>query len=458
MAAMAVSSSMSTASNVDANNNTANDVETDEQTLIEHAEARGLRAAMESLLEQCGLTEERDQSSFQIFFEEQFVLLTSRFSEPVVRRAVLMTQEENTESDAFTGRLPIHLANDKNAPLHVIQWLLDQDVAKQSILVPDKWGDLPIHTACSRKHAYEVIKLLIEYDVHKTTIHTPDHYGYLPLHYACRYHAPNEVITLLLDSDQTTTTSTMTTTSTADSSSRANMHTTTNITTPTTTTTSLFAKEQYGQTPLHVACRCDAGPGLIRSLLDYDTTQQAVLMEDAVGRLPIHVYLLRGRNSDVIRMVLQAMLCHRLEQVGLDLWKHDMKRLLKSMEETPERDGTTRDKLDAIGASIRGYMERAIVLELGVWKASCLVGQPGTPSTHDPMAIISTEDAVANTTTTTAASRRNVGLATHLEECSPDYKSERRIKSGAEVMIPHILPFLEGELIDKLVQEIKDLT
>jgi hypothetical protein len=454
---MVVSSSLSTAScdEADHNNTTTNDVEQDEEGRIEQAEARELRAALESLLEQCGLTEERDASSFQAYLEEQFVLLTSRFSEPVVRRVVLMTQEENPESDAFTGRLPIHLANDKNAPLHVIQWLLDQDVAKQSILVPDKWGDLPIHTACSRTHAYEVIKLLIEYDVHKATIHTPDHYGYLPLHYACRYHAPNEVITLLLDSDPTTTTPTST--STAGSSRTANLQI--SITTPTTTTTSLFAKEQYGQTPLHVACRCDAGPGLIRSLLEYDTTQQAVLMEDAVGRLPIHVYLLRGRNSEVIRMVLQAMLCHRLERIGLDLWKHDMNRLLKSMEDTPERDGTTRDKLDAIGTSIRGYMERAIVLELAVWKASCLVGQPEcTPSTtNDLMPIITrTDDEVANTAPT--ASRRNSGLATHLEDCSPEYKSERRIKSGAEVMIPHILPFLEGELIDKLVQEIQNLT
>jgi hypothetical protein len=59
-----------------------------------------------------------------------------------------------------------------------------------------------------------------------------------------------------------------------------------------------------------------------------------------------------------------------MESRGLDHWKGDMKRLLKSME-THERDFATRDKLDMLCETVREFVERAFVLDLVVWRTSC---------------------------------------------------------------------------------------
>lgn len=71
--------------------------------------------------------------------EEQFMMLVSRYPEEALQRAVLMTAVE-TPDVSFSGRLPIHLACDNNAPIGIIRWLLDSDPGKSSIQKPDSWG------------------------------------------------------------------------------------------------------------------------------------------------------------------------------------------------------------------------------------------------------------------------------------------------------------------------------
>ena len=91
-----------------------------------------------------------------------------------------------------------------------------------------------------------------------------------------------------------------------------------------------------------------------------------------VRRLPVHLALLHGTEHqlDVVRSLLRGMFHNRMESRGLDLWKCDMKRLLKSME-THERDFATRDKLDMLCETVREFMERAFLLDLVVWRTSC---------------------------------------------------------------------------------------
>mmetsp|Transcript_26243 Transcript_26243/g.39726 ORF Transcript_26243/g.39726 Transcript_26243/m.39726 type:complete len:388 (-) Transcript_26243:2348-3511(-) len=312
--------------------------------------ARALRDHLEDLLQEFGDTRSQinlmnqntgveeavEQASREM--EERFVMLVSQYSTESLERAVHMKLNIAESSPRYTGRLPLNLACDKNSPIQVIQYLLESDTDKSSVLHKDKWGDLPIHTACSRRGYSDVIKLLLEYDENKQTLLQKDIHGYLPLHTACRYQASPEVIQLLLDSDDSQT--------------------------------SLYQQENYGQVPLHVACRCNAPPQTLQMLVDYDKKKASLLEEDTAGRIPLHVALLRIRNLKSIEILLKAMIAGRMERVGLELWKRDILRFIRKMA-IHERDFTTRDKLDMIVDTFKQMLEKLYVLELVLWKATC---------------------------------------------------------------------------------------
>ena len=114
------------------------------------AKARSLRAQLDRLLERfrgdtiiegdgaLALVEE-----VRIAITEEFFDVVSQYSEEVLQQAVLMTFDESQ-------RLPIHLACDKNAPISILQRLLEADKDKTSIREADKWGDLPCaYSLCS---------------------------------------------------------------------------------------------------------------------------------------------------------------------------------------------------------------------------------------------------------------------------------------------------------------------
>jgi ankyrin repeat protein len=377
------------------------------ETVADPALSRELRDELEFLFQKAR------SNLFDRFYEEKtlderFLLLVSRYPEEALNGAVLMTAQE-TPDCSFSGRLPIHLACEYSAPIGVIRWLLESDTDKTSILKPDKWGDLPIHTACSRTHL-EVIKLLLMCDVDKRTIFVKDENGSLPIHMACRYNAGAEVIQLLLESDAKRT--------------------------------SLYAEGVYGQLPLHVACRGGASTEVIQALLDYDNKKMSVLKEDNIGRLAIHLYLLanrnRDRNMDIVRLLLEGMFCNRVESVGLELWKQTMNQLLDSLNKSYERDSVTRELLDSICVEIKELMHRSFLLELAIWKASCLRGLDGDRVTFQCLQDI---DDWGKTDK-------------NFDACQ--YRQEMLHLSGADQIIPHVLPFVEDEAIIKLMKELKE--
>ena len=138
---------------------------------------------------------------------------------------------------------------------------------------------------------------------------------------------------------------------------------------------------------------------------------------------------------EVVKCLLTGMLCGRMESKGLDLWKLDMKRLLKSME-THERDFTTRDKLDMVCEEIRAFMERVFTLELAVWRASCLRFNPSYSSVGEALNRESSEAGVAFD--------------------ARAYKADRRIRSGTDVIVRDVIPFVEDEPVDGLIQQFTD--
>lgn len=367
----------------------ADSEEPSEQELQESA--RKLRMALDELFEH--------EFKFLSLDEqlEKFVVLISQYPQQVVSRAVMMTNDDSL-------RLPIHLACDKSAPTECIKWLLDSDTQKKSISVPDQWGDLPLHTCCSRvENAVELVRLLLESDVYKTTLFVKDKQGYLPLHMACRYLAPAQVVSLLLEHDKNKS--------------------------------SLFDKGLYEQLPLHMACRCNASPEVIRLLVQEDETRKSLLEMDNVGRLPIHLALLLkpSPNLETIKILLEGMICHRIENKGLQQWKMDIKSFCKSMM-IHERDVDVRFKLDVIVKCLKAIMERATLLELAVWKASCLG--------YNDNGFQNMEDIIA--------------LGETIHEFDPEeYKKDAHIKSGADIIVRGVLSFLEDEPVAEVLDEIK---
>jgi ankyrin repeat protein len=333
----------------------------------------------------------------RVALEDEFVILLSQYSEEDLQSAVLLPYDDSK-------RLPLHLACDKNAPVSILKALLDADKDKVSIGEADRWGDLPLHTACSRKQA-EVVKLLVDSDTTKSTLYTKADNGSLPIHTAARYDAPASVIALLLDSTESRRT--------------------------------LLEADIFGQLPLHAACRNGATADVVNLLLHYDEDRETVMMEDNVGRLPIHLALLHTRHQtsiEVVQLILQQMIYKRMERKGLVLWQKDVKSMLNSMQ-THERDFTTRDKLDIISDAISNFKERVFTLELAVWKASCLQFDSKFQSMEDVIEHESLQMPCFDAHT---------------------YKVDRRIKSGADIIVRDVMSFLENEPVDEIIDQFKN--
>ena len=118
--------------------------------VVVDAAARSLRAELDQLLDRFrddtiieGANASTIVQEVRLALEDEFFVLLSHYSNEVLQRAVLLTFDDSM-------RLPIHLACDKNAPLSILQRLLEADVDKTSVNIPDHWGDVPLHTACSR--------------------------------------------------------------------------------------------------------------------------------------------------------------------------------------------------------------------------------------------------------------------------------------------------------------------
>ncbi len=334
----------------------------------------------------------------RLALEEEFVILISQYSQEDFETAVLLTYDDSK-------RLPLHLACDKNAPLSILKSLLDADVEKVAIREADRWGDLPLHTACSRKQT-EVVKLLVDSDSTKQTLYTKADNGSLPLHTAARYNAPASVINLLLDSVESRKT--------------------------------LLETDAFGQLPLHAACRNGASPDVVGLLLDFDSENEAVMIGDNVGRLPIHLALLHTTKDqlEVSQLILKHMMYTRMERKGLELWKKEIKSMLTSME-THERNFTTRDKLDIISDAIRNFNERVFTLELAVWRTSCLQFDTRFQSMVDVLEYESSQTSSGE-------------FDTHA------YKVDRRIKSGADIIVRDVMSFLENEPVDEIINHFKN--
>lgn len=176
----------------------------------------------------------------------------------------------------------------------------------------------------------------------------------------------------------------------------------------------LLSPGPYHQLPLHIACRCQHADA-VPVLLKYDTEQ--ALVPDHTGRLPIHLAYLKQMDADVtIRSLLEAMLLGRSEQRGLVLWKQDLQTMIRCLE-LEERDFMTSCKLEVTRNVLVAFFEQSVCLELVLWHRMLII----------------------------------VGSASEQQQD----REAGRIKSGAHVILPHVLSFLEGDPIDEIVEQIQ---
>jgi hypothetical protein len=209
----------------------------------------------------------------------------------------------------------------------------------------------------------------------------------LPIHYACEEKSP-EVIQLLLDND--------------------------------TEKKTILEKDHRGQLPIHYACEEGAPVEVIQLLLNSDTDKKTILEKDDNGRLPIHSACQYAAPVEMIKLLLQASICDRIEQLGLAQWKIGVEELINDMA----ADDSKTKKVQEIYERLSKYeeMEHTMsLLALAVWRTSCLHwGDIKFKSMQQMEDLWATDDTFDPL----------------------EYKRECRIKSGADVIIRGVLPFL----------------
>lgn len=158
----------------------------EQQQVEEEEEVVALRVALDVQLEKVRSLSFGDELEYSVDEQvSELLLLLSSYSDQVVQRALVRTIGQPGDPE-YTGRYPLHLACDTNAPFQVIQLFLQLEPTKQAVLHKDKWDDLPLHTACSRKDYTQVVELLLQYDESNQSVVTKRYDGSLPIHTACR--------------------------------------------------------------------------------------------------------------------------------------------------------------------------------------------------------------------------------------------------------------------------------
>jgi ankyrin repeat protein len=185
----------------------------------------------------------------------------------------------------------------------------------------------------------------------------------------------------------------------------------------------ILVKDREGRLPIHCACETNAPVEVIQLLLESDVDKKSILVKDKIGQLPIHCAYGEDGNVEAVQLLMQASIGDRIEQLGLQQWRIGIEELINTMRQ----EDSTREKLTKVRqiyTRLSNYEENepAIsLLALAIWRTSCLkwgdIQFKSIQDMDDLRVMDETFDPV-------------------------EYKNERRIKSGADVIIRGVLPFL----------------
>ena len=181
----------------------------------------------------------------------------------------------------------------------------------------------------------------------------------------------------------------------------------------------ILETDRHGRLPMHAYCNNGASVEVIQLLLDSDTDKRTILQKGDRGQLPIEVAC-ECAPLEAIQCLLRASVCDQIERLGLERWKIDLEELIISVTW-----GDRERQVQQIYERLSKYekMERISLLELAIWRTSCLNA--------------------GNTKFDSMQAMEDYLLATDEASNPAEYKRECQIKSGTDAIIQGVLPFLE---------------
>lgn len=298
----------------------------------------------------------------------------------------------------------------------------DSAQSQAVLLTFDDSQRLPIHLACDKNASVEVIRYLLAVDTTKSSLNRPDCWGDLALHTACSRQNTALVQLLLESSNQASSLI-----RTKDQHENLPLHMACRYKAPTKLVRlllnaddpqclTLLEKGMYGQLPIHIACRCDAPTEVLQVLLECDASKTAVGLPDNVGRLPVHLSVLHHPSIPNTKVLMQGMLYGLMERLGLIRWKVAMNQYLQHLN-NHERNFMASERLQSMRNALMDLKERVVLLELVCWKVQMHL----------------------------ELSSESARMAENRTQC--------RIQSGAEMILPGVLRYMEDEPIDRVAAE-----
>lgn len=219
---------------------------------------------------------------------------------------ILLKEDKNLETIRAVndvGTRPIHSALRKKLPPETIRLLLDAD-SKLCTVEDDKDADIfsdfcgmrPIHIACQTGASPETVALLLDKDVEGVTLNPyakereeelsstkylqQNDYieGKIPLHLALERRSTETILLLLKRAEVK-----------GDS------------------TAAIFHVDKHNQNALHMACKHNCSPEIIKALIHIDLGMKTIKSRDVNGRTPIHYACeLKEANPTTVKLLLDA--------------------------------------------------------------------------------------------------------------------------------------------------------
>lgn len=169
----------------------------------------------------------------------------------------------------------------------------------------------------------------------------------------------------------------------------------------------LVAKDRWGNMPITYACDAYAPTEIIRLLLD---THSRVVTTESMNWKRLTMLAYDNCSQEATRCVVRSSISHRMSFLGLQQWKDEINNIVDEISDGMDF-GRFRKLTERLQSTLELYelKERLSLLELAIWDAQ--LQRELVPSKAD---------------------------AKHRSDC--------RIVSGVEIIVPYVLSFLGDEI------------
>jgi hypothetical protein len=251
-----------------------------------------------------------------------------------------------------------------------------------------RWNEIPVSPSLEEVTAVTV--RYTERDFQEAVL-LKDYLGNLLIHYACWENAIVEVVQLLLDTE--------------------------------VENKSIYQYNITGMLPIHNACQHCDNIDNVRLLMDRDVDKKTLLARDIQGLVPLFIATEAYNNVELTKLVLREGIRDRIERLDFTEWKDRVQELIDDMTEDLTLMDDRREAVKDVYTRLSKYeIEHSMsLLALAVWKISCLHW--------------------GNFQFVSMQGLEDLG-ATDGAFDPAEYKLQRRIKSGVDMIIRGVRPFI----------------